>query len=102
MAATTLGERPRPGWRPPMRLQNVCVTSLYQHRERLEAHSNNTLDRRPASHPAAVNAETFGKDFYAPIVDFISAFNTTDHDKMPWIVYDSDSPTHATNCQNFL
>ena len=35
------------------------------------------------------------KDIYALIVDFTSAFNTTDHDRMLWIMYDLGFPTDA-------
>eukprot|EP00983_Pelagomonas_calceolata_P035293 1103747-Pelagomonas_calceolata.AAC.1 len=34
------------------------------------------------------DAKAFSKDIYALIVDFISAFNTTDHDRMLWVMYD--------------
>eukprot|EP00983_Pelagomonas_calceolata_P030233 948200-Pelagomonas_calceolata.AAC.1 len=41
------------------------------------------------------DAKTFGKDIYALIVDFTSAFNTTDHDRMLWIMYDLGFSTDA-------
>ena len=41
------------------------------------------------------DAKAFGKDIYAQIVDFTSAFNTTDHDRMLWIMYDLGFPTDA-------
>ena len=41
------------------------------------------------------DANIFGKDIYALIVDFTSAFNTTDHDRMLWIMYDLGFPTDA-------
>ena len=37
---------------------------------------------------ALEDAKLFHKDIYALIVDFTSAFNTTDHDRMLWIMYD--------------
>ena len=36
---------------------------------------------------ALEDAKLFHKDIYAFIVNFISAFNTTDHDRMLWIMY---------------
>jgi len=44
---------------------------------------------------ALEDAKLFHKDIYALIVDFISAFNTTDHDRMLWIMYDLGFPTDA-------
>jgi hypothetical protein len=41
------------------------------------------------------DAKLFHKDIYALIVNFTSAFNTTDHDRMLWIMYDLDFPTDA-------
>jgi len=41
------------------------------------------------------DAKAFSKDMYALIVDFTSAFNTTDHDRMLWIMYDLGFPTDA-------
>ncbi len=34
------------------------------------------------------DAKIFKKDIYALIVDFTSALNATDHDRMLWIIYD--------------
>ncbi len=34
------------------------------------------------------DAKLFENDIYALIVDFTSTFNTTDHDRMLWIMYD--------------
>jgi len=45
---------------------------------------------------ALENAKLFHKDIYALIVDFTSAFNTTDHDCMLWIVYDLGFPTDTS------
>eukprot|EP00983_Pelagomonas_calceolata_P029166 914575-Pelagomonas_calceolata.AAC.1 len=41
------------------------------------------------------DAKHYGKDICAPIVDFTSAFNTTDHDRMLRITYELDFPTDA-------
>ena len=41
------------------------------------------------------DSKLFNKDVYALIVDFTSAFNTTDHDKLLWIMYDLGFPTDA-------
>eukprot|EP00983_Pelagomonas_calceolata_P004512 146558-Pelagomonas_calceolata.AAC.1 len=41
------------------------------------------------------DANIFGKDIYALIVDFTSAFNTSDHDRMLWIMYDLGFPADA-------
>ena len=41
------------------------------------------------------DSKIFNKDVYALIVDFTSAFNTTDHDKLLWIMYDLGFPTDA-------
>jgi len=34
------------------------------------------------------DAKLLKNDIYALIVDFTSTFNTTDHDRMLWIMYD--------------
>eukprot|EP00983_Pelagomonas_calceolata_P081228 1155487-Pelagomonas_calceolata.AAC.2 len=39
--------------------------------------------------------KAFNLDIYAPIVNFTSAFNTTDHDKLLIIMYDLGFPTDA-------
>jgi hypothetical protein len=44
---------------------------------------------------ALEETKLFHKDIYALIVDFTSAFNTTDHDRMLWIMYDLSFPTDA-------
>ena len=44
---------------------------------------------------ALEDAKPFRKDIYALIVDFASAFNTTDHDCMLWIMYGLGFPTDA-------
>ena len=44
---------------------------------------------------ALEDAKLFHKDIYALIVDFTSDFNTTDHDRMLWIMYDLGFPTDA-------
>jgi len=41
------------------------------------------------------DAKLFKIDIFAFIVDFTSAFSTTDHDKMLWIMYDLGFPTDA-------
>ncbi len=38
------------------------------------------------------DAKILKKDIYALIVDFTSAFNTIDHDRMLWIIYDFRLP----------
>eukprot|EP00983_Pelagomonas_calceolata_P072756 1151857-Pelagomonas_calceolata.AAC.2 len=48
------------------------------------------------------DAKTFGKDVYALIVDITSAFNTTDHDRMLWIMYDLGFPTDAIDTVKHL
>ena len=51
---------------------------------------------------ALEDAKLFHKDIYALIVDFTSAFNTTDPDRMLWIMYDLDFPTDAIDAvKNF-
>eukprot|EP00983_Pelagomonas_calceolata_P006637 217933-Pelagomonas_calceolata.AAC.1 len=47
------------------------------------------------------DAKTLGKDIYALIVDFTSAFNTTDNNRMLWIMYDLGFPTDATHTVKF-
>ena len=37
---------------------------------------------------ALEDSKLHSKDIYALVVDFTSAFNTTDHDRMLWIMYD--------------
>jgi hypothetical protein len=44
---------------------------------------------------ALEDAKAFQQDIYALIVDFTSAFNTTDHDHMLIIMYDLGFPTDA-------
>jgi hypothetical protein len=44
---------------------------------------------------ALEDAKLFHKDIYALIVDFTSALNTTDHDRMLWIMYDLGFQTDA-------
>jgi len=44
---------------------------------------------------ALEDAKLFHKDIFALIVDFTSAFNTTDHDRMLWIMYDLGFLTDA-------
>jgi len=44
---------------------------------------------------ALEDAKLFKQNMYALIVDFTSAFNTTDHDRMLWIMYDLGFPTDA-------
>ena len=48
------------------------------------------------------DAKLFHKDIYALIVDFTSAFNTTDHDCMLWIMYDLSFPTDAIDAVKIL
>ena len=42
------------------------------------------------------------KDIYALVVDFTSASNTTDHDRMLWIMYDLGFPTDAIEAVKHL
>ncbi len=44
---------------------------------------------------ALEDAKLFKQDMYALIVDFTSAFSTTDHDRMLWIMYDRGFLTDA-------
>jgi hypothetical protein len=44
---------------------------------------------------ALEDAKFFHKDIYALFVDVTSAFNTTDHDRMRWKMYDLGFPTDA-------
>ncbi len=44
---------------------------------------------------ALEDAQFFKQHMYALIVDFTSAFNTTDHARMLWIMYDLGFPTDA-------
>ena len=44
---------------------------------------------------ALEDAKLFHKDICAFIVNFISAFNTTDHDRMLWIMHNLVFPTDA-------
>ncbi len=44
---------------------------------------------------ALEDAKLFKQDMYALMVDFTSAFNTTDHERMLWIMYDLGFPTDA-------
>jgi hypothetical protein len=46
---------------------------------------------------ALEDAKLFKQDVYALIVDFTSAFNTTDHDRMFWIMYDLGFPIEAVD-----
>jgi hypothetical protein len=44
---------------------------------------------------ALEDAKLYKQDVYALIVDFTSAFNTTDHDKLLIILFDLGFPTNA-------
>jgi len=44
---------------------------------------------------ALEDAKLYRKNIYALIVDFTSAFNTTDHDRVLWIMYDLGFPADA-------
>jgi len=44
---------------------------------------------------ALEDAKLFKQDMNALIIDFTSAFYTTDHDRMLWIMYDLGFPTDA-------
>ena len=46
---------------------------------------------------ALEDAKTYHQDVYALIVDFTSAFNTTDHDRMLIIMYDLGLGPHRCN-----
>eukprot|EP00983_Pelagomonas_calceolata_P036836 1134673-Pelagomonas_calceolata.AAC.1 len=41
------------------------------------------------------DSKLFNRDVYALIVGFTSAFKTTDHDKLLWIMYDLGFPSDA-------
>ena len=51
---------------------------------------------------ALEDAKLFHKDIYAFIVDFTSAFNTTDHGRMLWILYARFPDWHHRCCQESL
>ena len=51
---------------------------------------------------ALEDAKLFHKDIYAFIVNFISAFNTTDHDRMLWIMYDLGFSTDAIDAVKLI
>jgi hypothetical protein len=46
---------------------------------------------------ALEDAKLLKQDVYALIVDFTSSFNTTDHDRLLWIMYDLGFPTDAVD-----
>ena len=51
---------------------------------------------------ALEDSKLHSKDIYALVVDFTSAFNTTDHDRMLWIMYDLGFPTDAIEAGKHL
>ena len=51
---------------------------------------------------ALEDTKLHSKDIYALVVDFTSAFNTTDHDRMLWIMYDLGFPTDAIEAVKHL
>jgi len=51
---------------------------------------------------ALEDAKLFHKDICAFIVNFISAFNTTDHDRMLWIMHNLVFPTDAIDAVKFF
>ena len=51
---------------------------------------------------ALEDSKLHSKDIYALVVDFTSAFNTTDHDRMLWIMYDLGFPTDAIEAVKHL
>ena len=51
---------------------------------------------------ALEDSKLHSKDTYALVVDFISAFNTTDHDRMLWIMYDLGFHTDALEAVKHL
>ena len=51
---------------------------------------------------ALEDAKLFHKDIYALIVEFTSAFNTSDHNRMLWIMYDLGFPTDAIDAVKIL
>eukprot|EP00983_Pelagomonas_calceolata_P034465 1079742-Pelagomonas_calceolata.AAC.1 len=46
---------------------------------------------------ALEDSKLFKRDIYALLVDFTSAFNTTDHDKLLWIMHDLGFLTDAVD-----
>ncbi len=54
-----------------------------------------TIHQLQNSIMALEDTTLFKQDMYALIVDFTSAFNTIDHDRMLWIMYDLGFPTDA-------
>ena len=51
---------------------------------------------------ALEDSKLHSKDIYTLVVDYTSAFNTTDHDRMLWIMYDLGFPTDAIEAVKHL
>ena len=51
---------------------------------------------------ALEDSKLHSKDTYALVVDFTSAFNTTDHDRKLWIMYNMGFPTDAIEAVKHL
>jgi len=51
---------------------------------------------------ALEGSKLHSKDIYALVVDLTSASNTTDHDRMLWIMYDLGFPTDAIEAVKHL
>jgi len=51
---------------------------------------------------ALEDSKLHSKNIYALVVDFTSAFNTTDHDRMLWILYDLGFPMDAIEAMKHL
>eukprot|EP00983_Pelagomonas_calceolata_P041898 1138246-Pelagomonas_calceolata.AAC.2 len=72
----------------------LVTTAMYEYAEIHSLLSNmktglrkhmNTIHQLQNLIMALEDSKIFNRDIYAMIVDFTSAFNTTDHDKLPWI-----------------
>jgi hypothetical protein len=64
--------------------------SILSYAQAKRLHSSNTKRNHGSE-----DAKLFKQDIYALIVDSTSAFNTTDHEKLLWIMYDLGFPTDA-------
>ena len=51
---------------------------------------------------ALEDSKLHSKDIFGLVVDFISALNTTDHDRMLWILYDLGFPMDAIEAMKHL
>jgi len=74
----------------------ICRSKLHtQHHTSWLSQTKKNIHQLENVIMALEDAKLFHKDIYALIVDFTSAFNTTDHHRMLWIMYDLGFPTDA-------